>query len=122
MFLYSDESLSSIGSSSPSSSTSSMDSPHPQSGKDIFFQVKQESERKSLILDVMNQNSAQVWILFLASASCHTSLVSTSNNNHCFVEKDEIKKSKKIQFESQYDDWEKFRISHKFANFYFALY
>ena len=60
---FSDDSLSSHGSVSPSSSTGSMESPHPlQSSKDIFFQVKQDNERRNLIVDVMKHNSEQVGI------------------------------------------------------------
>eukprot|EP00112_Aurelia_sp_Birch-Aquarium-sp1_P005488 Seg1622.17 transcript_id=Seg1622.17/GoldUCD/mRNA.D3Y31 product="Mitogen-activated protein kinase kinase kinase 15" protein_id=Seg1622.17/GoldUCD/D3Y31 len=57
----SDDSLTSTGSLSPSSLTNSFDnSQQKRPGKDIFFQVKQESERRNLVIDVMNQNIDQI--------------------------------------------------------------
>ena len=61
VFISSDESLSSAGSLSPTSSTNSLDGSHAkQGGKDVFFQVKQESERRKLVIDVMNEKMEQV--------------------------------------------------------------
>ena len=58
---YSDDSLTPTGSLSPSSLTNSFDnSQEKRPRKDIFFQVKQENERRNLVIDVMNQNIDQV--------------------------------------------------------------
>ena len=58
---FSDEALSFIGSTSSSNSSGSLESPNPiHSGKDVFFQAKQEAERKTLIVDIIEHESEQV--------------------------------------------------------------
>jgi len=57
----SDDTLSYTGSSSSSSSTASLESPSPQqSGKDVFFQMKQEAERRKLTVDIIEHESEQI--------------------------------------------------------------
>ena len=58
----SDDTLSLIGSPSSSNSSGSLESPNPiQSGKDVFFQAKQEAERRNLIVDIIEHESEKVW-------------------------------------------------------------